>query len=124
MDGSREKIFVLDTNDCLISVMIIASRSGINDTLESLKRQNLKRENYEIMVVSEIQRFRSVKNQGIKFIQVETRNPATKRNVGASLARGSPLAFIDDGALAPDDWLEKGLLKLPHRCFLLQRSRT
>ena len=58
------------------------------------------------------------------IIQVETRNPAIKRNVGASLARGSVLAFIDDDALAPDDWLEKGLLKLPHRYFLLQRSRT
>ena len=112
MNGSREENLVLYTNNCLISVIIAAGRPEIDDTLDSLKRQTLKRENYEIIVVSEIQKLRSVENQGIKFIQVETRNPAIKRNTGASFAQGSILAFIDDDALAPDDWLEKGLLNL------------
>ena len=112
MNGSHEEILTLDTNNCLISVMIAAGRTEINDTLESLKRQTLKSENYEIIVVSEIEKLQSVENQDVKFIQVETGNPAVKRNTGVSSAQGKILAFIDDDALAPDDWLERGFLCL------------
>lgn len=110
--NSHEENRIRDTNSCLISIIIAAGRTNINETLGSLNRQTFKRVNYEILVVSEIQKLRYVENQGAKFIQVETGNPAIKRNKGAAQAQSNILAFIDDDALAPDDWLEKGLLTL------------
>jgi len=108
----EKKIFTsnrdISAKNCLISVIIAAGRTGIDNTLESLKQQTLKQESYEIIVVSEIPQLQSVESQGIKFIRVETRNPAVKRNTGALSAQGTILAFIDDDAFAPNDWLKKG----------------
>ena len=42
---------------------------------------------------------------GVRNVLETNRNPATRRNRAVSAARGEILAFIDDDALAPSDWL-------------------
>ncbi|MBI2213975.1 MAG: glycosyltransferase [Acidobacteria bacterium] len=43
----------------------------------------------------------------IRLVIVEERNPAVRRNRAAGEARGEYLAFIDDDAIAREDWLER-----------------
>ncbi len=41
----------------------------------------------------------------LRTISIEDRNPARRRNLAAARAEGGILAFIDDDAEAPEDWL-------------------
>ncbi len=54
----------------------------------------------------------------VEYVRLETnRGPAAARNKGASLAKGTILAFTDDDCEPPPDWLEalqKGFEKYPH----------
>src|SRR5512133_1611068 len=43
----------------------------------------------------------------LRLLVVEERNPAIRRNRAAEKAKGEYLAFIDDDAVAREDWLEK-----------------
>jgi GT2 family glycosyltransferase len=43
----------------------------------------------------------------LRLLVVEERNPAIRRNRAAEQAKGEYLAFIDDDAVAREDWLEK-----------------
>jgi glycosyltransferase involved in cell wall biosynthesis len=46
---------------------------------------------------------------GVRNVVEPERNPATRRNRAVSEASGEILAFIDDDAFAPPDWLAKGV---------------
>ncbi len=48
-------------------------------------------------------------DQRLRPLVVEDRNPARRRNLAAKEARGKYLAFIDDDAFAPPEWLERGV---------------
>ncbi len=45
----------------------------------------------------------------LRPLKVADRNAARRRNLAAEKARGKYLAFIDDDAFAPPDWLAKGV---------------
>lgn len=44
----------------------------------------------------------------VRWVRVDSRNPAHRRNRAASDARGAILAFLDDDATAEPGWLEAG----------------
>lgn len=54
----------------------------------------------------------------VEYARLDTnRGPAAARNTGASLTKGTILAFTDDDCEPPPDWLEslqKGFVKYPH----------
>ena len=60
---------------------------------------------YEVIVVGEEGMARP--SRDIIWMIANTSNPATKRNIGAQAAQGRYIAFIDDDAWAPPDWLQK-----------------
>lgn len=47
----------------------------------------------------------AVGKAGVRNVVEPNRNPATRRNRAVSVAEGSILAFLDDDATAPPDWL-------------------
>jgi glycosyltransferase involved in cell wall biosynthesis len=109
MEVLQVKPFKSSTNELLVSVIIAAGRPDITGTLQSLSKQTLNQKDYEIIVISELPELKSVESGEVKFIKASTGNPAVKRNAGASYAQGKILAFIDDDAFAPENWLETGL---------------
>ncbi|MBE9199980.1 MULTISPECIES: glycosyltransferase [unclassified Nodularia (in: cyanobacteria)] len=46
-------------------------------------------------------------NRNLKVATVQERNISVSRNVGIKLASGAIIAFIDDDAIPPPDWIEK-----------------
>lgn len=103
----------------MISVIIAAGRPNINETLESVIEQTIPRKNYEIIVVSERAELESSIKPPMIFVKTQTANPAIKRNKGVLSSNGNILAFIDDDAIAPYNWLEQGrrvLINNPDYC--------
>ncbi|MDX1584155.1 MAG: glycosyltransferase family A protein, partial [Thermoanaerobaculia bacterium] len=90
-----------------VSVIIPAGRgsASIDSCLESLLVQDVPFD-YEIIVTgAEIELPRE---ERVRFVRVDDRNPAVRRNRAAAAARGEILAFIDDDAIAAPDWIERG----------------
>lgn len=59
---------------------------------------------FELIVVSAAP-LEGVGKAGVRNVVEPNRNPATRRNRAVSVAEGEILAFIDDDAIAPADWL-------------------
>lgn len=59
---------------------------------------------FELIVVSAAPLAMPPQTRLVNVVEPE-RNPATRRNRAASVARGEVLAFIDDDAIADPDWL-------------------
>ena len=98
----------------VVSVLIASDRvaGSLPDCLSSLERQQ-RAPAFEVVIASSsppgaVGEFSFPR----EWVRVETRNPATRRNLAASRARGSVLAFIDDDAQAETDWLETGVQAL------------
>lgn len=84
--------------------------------LESLERQTLPRDAFEIIVVDNMTPggVASVTRAfpQIRFAEAKERGAACARNVGLSLARSDAIAFIDADCTAAPDWLETGVAAL------------
>ncbi len=48
----------------------------------------------------------------VRWVRVESRNPAKRRNQAAAVARAAILAFLDDDATAEPGWIEAGVRAL------------
>lgn len=95
----------------------------LNKCLDALASLNYSRNNFEVVVVNDggddsiegvINRF-TVK-LGISWVAQEQSGPASARNTGAKIAKGTYLAFTDDDCLPDPGWLtefEKCLVKNP-----------
>lgn len=59
---------------------------------------------FELIVVSAAPLLMASETRLMNVVEPD-RNPATRRNRAASVAKGEVLAFIDDDATAPTDWL-------------------
>ncbi|MDP8236845.1 MAG: glycosyltransferase [Candidatus Erginobacter occultus] len=101
----------LKTDTIEVSIIVPVGREDVSRCLDSLRRQTLSRDLYEIILVSH--RPLTVRAEGdLVCLVVPAANPSAKRNAGARAARGGVLALIDDDAWAREDWLETGLAYL------------
>jgi len=96
-----------------VSVIVAAGRGTVRPTLDSIRAQDLPGCRFEIIVVADETAAQDVADDpSVRLIRCETRNPAVKRNRGAREAAAPVLAFLDDDATAPPDWLARGLAVL------------
>jgi len=96
----------------LISVIIPTHNSEltIERCLNSLISQTFSREKFEIIIVDDGSKDNTItiaKRVGADLVlEIDQCFPGKARNVGASKAKGNPLAFIDSDCEAEHDWLE------------------
>lgn len=89
---------------------------GLKLCLESLERQSLRRDHYEIIVVDNGTPGGLGPLPGaferVRFLHADERGAACARNAGLKVARGEAIAFIDADCIAHKDWLAEGLASL------------
>ncbi len=97
------------TQSPLVSVIVIFARGEPEPCLGSLLSQE--GVDFEIVAVlpSGSATFGLPEDERVRPLEVGDVNPALRRNLAAAEARGQYLAFIDDDASAPRDWLKKGV---------------
>lgn len=91
-----------------LSTVIIASKgreSYLRGCLNSLLDQVLG--NIEIICIVDSNLSESFQDPRVRIV-VHNGSPSEKRNLGIKLAKSDYLAFIDDDAQAPRDWILKG----------------
>ncbi len=86
------------------SIIVLFGRDRLEPCLSSLLSQE--NANFEIIAVAGKSE-PAVKDSRCNFIIVPDPNPARRRNLAVAASRGEFLAFIDDDAIAPKDWLAK-----------------
>lgn len=91
----------------LVSVIVLFDRGIFDVCLPSLFAQTFT--DFEIIAVTGCQAVAPPPDPRIKHLVIADRNPARRRNLAVQAARGKILAFIDDDAAAPADWLGRGL---------------
>jgi GT2 family glycosyltransferase len=104
----------------LVSVLIASDRvhGSLSDCLSSLDRQE-RAPSFEVVVASSASpRIDGGFSFPCEWVRVESRNPATRRNLAAARARGSVLAFLDDDAEAEPRWMEAGARALETADFV------
>jgi GT2 family glycosyltransferase len=96
-------------SDPAVSVIALFDRGEFEPCLSSLLAQTGVEFELLAVVGDESAAARAPKDERIRCIVVSDRNPALRRNAAAAKAQGRILAFIDDDATAPPDWLAHGL---------------
>lgn len=94
----------------LVSVVVPAGRSDrVAVVVQSLRRQTLRHGGCEVIIVTpEPERLRHLEGDRVTLAPVaELLPPGAMRNIGAALAGGDALCFLDDDCLPPDDWLSR-----------------
>jgi hypothetical protein len=103
------------------SVSIVICTSDRPNFLEkALKSLELIRyQNFEVIVIDassttetseRVRRLSSTNKYKLKFHKVEDKNISSSRNLGIKLASGSIVAFFDDDAIPPSEWIEQLLV--------------
>jgi len=100
--------------------------------LESLFRQRLAAEEFEIVVVCDgvtdgtIQSVRTLceRHPRLRLIEQAQAGPGAARNTGARAARGHYLAFTDDDCIAGECWLEQILLAFEKNDAVAVQGKT
>ncbi len=89
---------------------------GLEACLQSLGRQTIDRERFEIIVADNATPGglgdMPVRSPKVRFLTVVERGAACARNTAMQAARGEVFAFIDADCIAAPDWLEAGLAGL------------
>jgi len=92
----------------LISVIIPSGRADrVFNTVKGLLNQTIDRSKYEIIIVTpKPGRMKNLKQFDVRLQGVDRLfSPGKMRNIGANVASGEILFFIDDDCLPPSDWL-------------------
>jgi len=87
----------------------------LKNCLEALLQQSLQRKEYEIIVVDndsngsaeDVVRKVNASRHGVIYERRTSNNVSEARNLGAQVAGGQWLAFLDDDCVAPPFWLER-----------------
>ena len=104
-------------DELLFSVIIPTYLRPIKlmNCLEALLQQSLQRKEYEIIVVDndsngsaeDVVRKVNASRHGVIYERRTSNNVSEARNLGAQVAGGQWLAFLDDDCIAPSVWLER-----------------
>jgi len=103
----------------LVSITICTAdrTTSLEKVLQSLKRISYK--NFEVIVIDAssttdtsemLDKVSSQINFKLKVLKVEQKNISFSRNMALELTSGSIIAFLDDDAIPPPEWLEQLLL--------------
>jgi GT2 family glycosyltransferase len=97
-----------------VSVIIPVDRPGpdVSRCVESLLRQKTAIPLEVLLVAAQEMTERGAQ---VRTIVLTDRNPAVRRNLAASEARGAILAFLDDDATAAEDWIASAVAILEER---------
>ena len=107
-----------DRDRTLISVIIpvLNEEKVIGECLDSLVRQTLTADRFEVIVVDNgsVDRTCEItkayeRSLNLKLLQKRNAHISALRNLGASCARGAFLAFLDADCLAPSNWLSRAV---------------
>jgi len=93
----------------LVSVIVLFDRGEFEPCLSSLLAQEGVEFEIVAVVSDEEDAAKIQSSDRIRVLTIKKRNPAFRRNSAATRANGKYLAFIDDDATAPPDWLKKGV---------------
>jgi GT2 family glycosyltransferase len=101
-----------------ISIIIPTGRdySVLSKCLATLLAQDYPKDKFEIILISQapIDTGKITAGYEKKILCISGVNFGDARNVGASKAQGSFLAFVDDDCLVPRDWLIKAMDSFTH----------
>lgn len=111
---------------CTIIIPHYNQWSELIDCLNSISRQSITPDQYEVIVVDnhtpgirELWLTLPMRHNHILIINDSVQNPYTSRNMGVDHARGALLAFLDASCRPHENWLERGLyyFKNGHDCI-------
>ncbi len=100
----------------LVSIVICTADRcySLEKALQSLKLIGY--QNFEVIIIDAssttdtlemLEAFSSKINFQFEFLKVEQKNISSSRNLGIKLASGSIIAFLDDDAIPPPQWIEQ-----------------
>ncbi len=102
------------SRDLFISVVVVTYNrpEDLKECLESLKSQNLPRNSYEVLVVDSSTTHKNettmlVQNYPVKYIHTKYKGMTLARNIGICKSRGEIVAFLDDDAIADENWIKQ-----------------
>jgi len=108
------EIELSQSRDVFISVVVVTHNrpEDLKECLESLKRQNLTRNSYEVLVVDSSTTHKNettmlVQNYPVKYIHTKYKGMTLARNIGICNAKGEIIAFLDDDAIADENWIKQ-----------------
>jgi len=99
-----------------VSVIVASGRKHTDDCLKSLIAQQGDFR-HEVILAYDASNMPANQLSEVRYIKCETTNPAAKRNIAAKISSGKVLAFIDDDAIAPPGWIERGMEVLKTRPY-------
>jgi glycosyltransferase involved in cell wall biosynthesis len=84
----------------------------LKECLESLKRQKHPRNSYEVLVVDSSTTYKNetkmlVQIYPAKYIHTKYKGMTLARNIGICKAKGEIIAFLDDDAIADENWIKQ-----------------
>ena len=91
------------------SVIVLFGRGRLEPCLPSLLAQT--ETSFEIIGVMDFDP-PAPPDPRVRFLKIKELNPSKRRNQAVTISRGKLLAFIDDDATAPPDWLDKAKIFL------------
>ncbi len=97
-----------------VSIVLPANNEEnyIDSCLSALKIQNYPEDRFEVIVVDNKSKDRTVeiaKSFGVKVLHKDQGPVGAVRNFGARHAKGDIIAFLDSDCVAPPNWLETGV---------------
>jgi len=102
------------SRELFISVVVVTHNrpEELKECLESLKRQKLPRNFYEVLVVDSstthiYETKLLVQNYAVKYVHTKYKGMTVARNIGICKARGEIVAFLDDDAIADENWIKQ-----------------
>jgi glycosyltransferase involved in cell wall biosynthesis len=100
-----------------VSVVIPAfnEEKFLSKTIEAVRANEISEEDYEIIVVNNGSSDRTAeiaRRAGVTLVESERRFVGAARNMGARVARGEVLSFLDADCIPKTDWLREGIKSL------------
>ena len=101
---------------CSVIVATYNRRNELRELLESLEKQTLPREHFEVVIVDDgstdgtqewLREHEKESSLRLHFLQQKNAGPAAARNRGMKEASGDFFIFIDSDCIAPPSWLER-----------------